>query len=307
MTTTKPSIVLIPGAWHLPIIYSAVEALLREVGYTDTCAIQLPSLGGEPPCAERESDITLIRSTVTERLQQGKDVVVVAHSYACIPAGEAVRGLPSKIRADDDATTEGSFAQMTHQATQGIGMQTTTSTATDVNLSLGASIENPVTSPTGHVLALVFLAGLLDPIEQYAPWSRPDEPYVRLSPDVSEVKNLFYNDLDAEAQDYWYEKLAAHHSYGALTTPCTYVPWQGDFKCVYVASEDDQAVPLAVQLAICGQEGAVINVVKRKAGHSLMLSQPKTVVDIIERVVAGQEIEKGGDEGEGVEGKGTDA
>ncbi|KAF2813698.1 alpha/beta-hydrolase [Mytilinidion resinicola] len=358
MATTKPSIILIPGAWHRPVIYAAVEVLLLEAGYSDVCALQLPSAGGDPVPETRVQDIAIIRSAVTERLQQGKDVVIVAHSYAGTPAGEAVQGLPSKFKADSTANGEGSPVQENQESNPGVSIQTAKSTttygepslddtevdqllcATKNNPSLespkktqspdvtkghsisGTPNENPSLEPpsipTGHILALIYLAAFLKPVtcpQQAAPsnnpppWALHEEPYMYLSSDVSIIKNIFYNDLDAETQTYWYERLAPYHSFGALTEPCRYVPWQGDFKCLYVVSENDQTVPLAWAMAMATQLGGVIDVVMHKAGHSLMLSQPKAVVDIVEQVVEGKEVGGGGDGtvedvGERVEDKG---
>jgi len=94
---SKPTIVLVPGAWHKPEIYSDVKALLGAHGYP-TIGIPLPSVGATPPNEDFTEDVTAIRNCLTQLVSEGKEVVLVVHSYAGLPGGEAPKGLGKKER-----------------------------------------------------------------------------------------------------------------------------------------------------------------------------------------------------------------
>jgi pimeloyl-ACP methyl ester carboxylesterase len=256
--TPKPSVILLPGAWHLPIIYSAVESLLDKAGYTDVCSIALPSSGnGELPLT-RDPDIAAVRSAINPRLQDGKDIILVAHSYSGSPASEALEGLPSA--------------------------------------------QTPTSGSSGRILGIVYLAAMIYPLGQpqpqpfpvdsFPPFSLAEPPHVRFAPhlDAATIKDLFYNDLDSSAAQAWYEKLAPQHSFGCATEPVRYVPWTGDFRCVYVVCTDDRTLPEAFQMGMIGAEGAKFEFVKCKSGHSAMLSRPEFVVQVIDVVEQGTEL-----------------
>jgi hypothetical protein len=94
---SKPTFVLVPGAWHRPEIYSDVVALLEKHGYP-TISLPLPSVGAVPPNKDFTEDVTAIRNCLTELISEGKDAVMVVHSYTGLPGGEAPKGLGKKER-----------------------------------------------------------------------------------------------------------------------------------------------------------------------------------------------------------------
>jgi hypothetical protein len=61
-------------------------------------AIALPSNGNRPPIYDFTEDVRAIRDNVTLLLDSGQDVIVVMHSYAGIPGGEALWGLGKRER-----------------------------------------------------------------------------------------------------------------------------------------------------------------------------------------------------------------
>jgi hypothetical protein len=48
-----------------------------------------------------QRDVPIIRDSIAELVSNGKEVVLVVHSYAGFPGGEARKGLGKKERADD--------------------------------------------------------------------------------------------------------------------------------------------------------------------------------------------------------------
>jgi pimeloyl-ACP methyl ester carboxylesterase len=94
---SKPTIVCVPGAWHTPEIYAKVLNILSGYGYP-TLALALPSAGASPPHADFNGDVEGIRECLTELVEEGKDVVLVMHSYTGMPGAQAPAGLDKKER-----------------------------------------------------------------------------------------------------------------------------------------------------------------------------------------------------------------
>ncbi|KAK4500224.1 hypothetical protein PRZ48_008411 [Zasmidium cellare] len=98
MSNPKPTFVLIPGAWHPAEIYSATETLLQAHGYP-TRALQLPSVGAVPAHEDWSEDVRVIRKCLRALIEEeGKEVVVVAHSVNGLTGSEAVQGLGAQER-----------------------------------------------------------------------------------------------------------------------------------------------------------------------------------------------------------------
>ena len=95
----KPTFVLVPGAWHTPAIYDGVIEALVEHGYA-AVKVDLPSVEATPPTYDFAEDVGAIIAAVTILVDEGKDVVVVAHSYSGQPVGEIPRELSKKARGD---------------------------------------------------------------------------------------------------------------------------------------------------------------------------------------------------------------
>ncbi|KAI9730000.1 MAG: hypothetical protein M1834_006198 [Cirrosporium novae-zelandiae] len=92
MTTPKPTLVFVHGAWHGPDCFQTVVDSLKACGYP-TKSLTLPSSGAEPPLKSTEKDIKVIRDAIEESINNGEDVVVIVHSYGGIPSSDACKGL----------------------------------------------------------------------------------------------------------------------------------------------------------------------------------------------------------------------
>lgn len=104
-----PTIVLIPGAWHLPAIYDKMIGILESRGYS--CSpFPLPSvgalavddalrMGAELTTKNFKDDVREITDHITALVEQDeRDVIVVSHSYSGMPVGEALEGLSKQER-----------------------------------------------------------------------------------------------------------------------------------------------------------------------------------------------------------------
>lgn len=93
----KPTIVLVPGAWHPASCYDILLPYLQNAGY-ETLALTLPSVSADPPVPSIDPDVEHIRNNVEPLLQQGKDVVAVFHSYGGVPGSSAMKGFSKPDR-----------------------------------------------------------------------------------------------------------------------------------------------------------------------------------------------------------------
>lgn len=101
---SAPAIVLVPGSFSPPHFYEAVASALRnDHGFDTVTVIDMPSVGRhdskkgrltEP--ASMQDDAAEIRRVAGNFIDQGRDVVLIPHSYGGIPATEAVKGIASK-------------------------------------------------------------------------------------------------------------------------------------------------------------------------------------------------------------------
>lgn len=93
----KPQIVVIPGAWHMPIYFEGVRSILAAAGYTVHTA-QLATVGDSHPVKGLSDDVAVVRSLVEGAIGEGNDVVVLAHSYGGKVAGSSLEGLSKAQR-----------------------------------------------------------------------------------------------------------------------------------------------------------------------------------------------------------------
>ncbi|KAH7140788.1 Alpha/beta hydrolase fold-1 [Dactylonectria macrodidyma] len=97
---SKPTIVLVPGAWHTPTHYEMMLQRFRDAGYP-TSSKQLPSVGSSDPQNQSvTADMNFIRQDLLlHELDQGRDVILILHSYGGSPGGAAAKGLSKAERA----------------------------------------------------------------------------------------------------------------------------------------------------------------------------------------------------------------
>lgn len=97
MSTTKPHVVAIPGAWHSHAAFAEVTKRLEAAGYT-VHSRQMPSVGNSNPPEDLSQDIEATRELVLKAIGDGNDVIVVPHSWSGIVVGSALVGLGKKQR-----------------------------------------------------------------------------------------------------------------------------------------------------------------------------------------------------------------
>ncbi|KAL4952438.1 hypothetical protein BDW69DRAFT_21387 [Aspergillus filifer] len=91
MLTTKPTIILAPGSWYPASSMDPLANVLQKAGYR-TKTVSWPSVvrGGE--VQSLTEDIAALRELIEPEVAEGRDIVVVAHSWAGIPVGSGLEG-----------------------------------------------------------------------------------------------------------------------------------------------------------------------------------------------------------------------
>ena len=95
--SSKPAIVFVAGAWHGPERFHLVRDELEAAGY-ETKGVKLPSVGAPEPLKDFQPDVEAIQQAMSPLVDQGKDVLLVSHSYGAIPGTEAVQGFAKSDR-----------------------------------------------------------------------------------------------------------------------------------------------------------------------------------------------------------------
>ena len=101
MAATKPTIVLIPGAWFHPSTYDQFISILQRLSYPTVYA-PYPSLDpSDPATADAAHDTEAVLQNFLLPLieNEGKDVVILMHSYGGVPGSSAARGLAKAQRS----------------------------------------------------------------------------------------------------------------------------------------------------------------------------------------------------------------
>lgn len=94
---SKPVIVIIPGAWHVPAHYAHLALKLNSAGYTVDCIESSSTNDGKDlPENTWAEDISIIRNAITSHTEAGRDVAVVMHSFGGMAGSEATCGLGKK-------------------------------------------------------------------------------------------------------------------------------------------------------------------------------------------------------------------
>ena len=100
---SKPIFVFVPGGGCTPDVYDYVISGLSKEGFASV-KVSLPSVEVDPPIYDMTEDIKAVKKAITNVAEDGRDVVLVMHSYAGMPGAQAVEGLGKKDRADKGLT-----------------------------------------------------------------------------------------------------------------------------------------------------------------------------------------------------------
>ena len=95
---TKPTVVWVPGLLHTPEHFQPIISALAEVSIP-SLAFSLPSVGAGAPTHAPYDDLKQLQTMLEGLVDQGKEVLLISHSYGGVPACQAIRGLQRSERA----------------------------------------------------------------------------------------------------------------------------------------------------------------------------------------------------------------
>lgn len=100
MSSSKPEIVLVPGAFGTPAGFDKLAKHLHAAGFSTHGAAYPSCNPADPAVASSAKDIAYIRDEVLlPLLDAGRDLVVLVHSYGGVVGGGAAKGLDRASRA----------------------------------------------------------------------------------------------------------------------------------------------------------------------------------------------------------------
>ena len=89
----KPTIIVVPGAWHVPEHYAAITSYMSSKGYPIICK-QNRSCGTEDATLDANDDAAAIRKEIDS---VDGDVIIAMHSYGGLPGSVAANGAKNVI------------------------------------------------------------------------------------------------------------------------------------------------------------------------------------------------------------------
>lgn len=241
MSDTKPTILFVPGAWHKAACYTPVINALQSQGYA-TATAELASVSRAPTLQTWAEDVANIRAAIVPLADAGKPIILVAHSYGSLPAGEAVKDLLVRAREANGKT--GGVVHIVY---------------------VSAFVLPPDTS-------LMDALGGKD-----MPWFLVSASKLEVQP--HDPATIFYNDLPEAEQQRQIERLEPF-AYQMYSQKTTWAPYK-EVSCSYVFCTSDNAIPLAVQQGMVKGSGVQFRETVVEAGHSPFLSRVEEVVEAI--------------------------
>lgn len=250
----KPTVVFIPGAWHNPQCYEKITKLLRAEYDLKSNSVILPATTDDPRATFKD-DVDAAREAITTETSQGRDVIVVAHSYSGMVGNSSIKGF----------------------------------TRSQSSMSPTPSHQGCVLAlvPIASGFTITGLA-FMDPFFGNPPsfWRVNRETgYAELTGDSRE---LFYHDLPREEGEHWVSQLKTQ-SLKALFEggEYAYAGWK-DVPTWHIGTDEDRGLPVVVQRMLVGAargQGAMVYHMELPTSHSPFLSMPYEVVAFILQAV----------------------
>jgi len=247
----KPTLVLVPGAWHRTETWDKISSLLEAQQYK-CVPVALPSTAGNASATFGE-DVEAIRNSIVAETTQGRDVIVVGHSYGGALGPSSIKDL-ARPKQGAPLSADGHVL--------GLIMMACGFCQTGVSfIDRFGGKPPPIwrTDPSGFLILTV------------------------------PARELFYHDLPKEEGDYWVSKLTKQSQKAIMEGgDHSYAGWM-DVPVWYLATTEDQALPIQAQMMFlqgAKDAGGDITMREVESSHSPMLSRPKETVDFVLEAVA---------------------
>ncbi|KAL9106352.1 MAG: hypothetical protein Q9227_008621 [Pyrenula ochraceoflavens] len=252
MASPKPTLLFVHGAWHNPNCWNDIRRELERLGYP-TVAPSLISMEQRPAVASHLEDVTVVRREIETLVAEGRDVIVVMHSYGGIAGGGAIGGLE-------------------------VGRSTDARGGVTAAIFLASFLP-----PKGKSL-LSMLEGGLPPYL----YPHPDDSSFFMIKDPHET---FYNDVSRADSEPWTSTFRPQ-SASVFASNVESVAWE-HVPCTYIFCEKDQGIyPPVQETMVEGAKSSSKypwKVVRLASSHSAWLSNASAVINVI-RETAGETL-----------------
>ncbi|KAJ7459986.1 Alpha/beta hydrolase fold-1 [Mycena galericulata] len=250
-TAPKPSIIIIPGSFSPLSLYDTVIAELKSYGYP-VYGVGLETVGHRDNAPGLYDDAAAVAAVATRLADEGKDVVLVPHSYGGLVACEASKGLAKSVREKEGK--KGGIARIVF-VTAVAGLQ-------------GQSSQDVFDGKADLSRVTIDGAYLVLHKEKLAPFVCSDLP-----PDQQQAVT---------------DKFSSHSAI-SFAQPVTYTPYK-DMPVSYIFCENDKVIPPEAQdkiIAAMESEmgGRKVDRISVKADHGINASQPKLMVEVVRKAL----------------------
>lgn len=254
MGSQKPTIVLVPGAWHYPECYDLLVERLHQHEY-ETRNVKLKSVvaPGEHRAESHHEDANALKDVIQPLIEQGREVIVLGHSYGGVVVSEGSSGLGKQ------RNKTGGVVHIIYCCAWVLGE----------GVSLGGFVQD----------AFVQTPELAAGMPQHFHTTEEDGLILRVIKE--HAAGTFYNDVEPELAEKTIDKLGLHCSQTFMTPQvgCAY----REIPSTYILCQQDKAIFPFVQQHMANQAG-IKDVVKLNTSHSPFLSKPDEVFEIIDRI-----------------------
>ncbi|OBT97160.2 hypothetical protein VE01_04860 [Pseudogymnoascus verrucosus] len=267
-----PTLVFVPGAWHKPTCYDKIIKPLEDQHKLKCIRVTLPSGSGDPE-ATFKNDIDAAQDAISSETTQGRNVVVIAHSYGGMVGSSAIKGF---YKPQDTSST---------------------------SLSTSDQSQSPA---KGYVIGLILIASgftftglaFMDPFFGHPPPSwrvNKETGYAEL---VSPPRELFYHDVPAEDAEYAVSQLTPQSLKSLFEGgEYSYAGWL-HVPAWYIGTVEDRGLPVVAQrlnVGMAREMGCPVEHRELQTSHSPFLSQPEETVGIVVEAVeafSGRTVER---------------
>ena len=255
----KPTIILLPGAWHSPLHFEKLKNELEKHGY-EAEGVALATVNPKDPAnTDVDSDVEVISHAIKRVLSSGKDAVLVTHSYSGSPGQSAAY---SFIKEKPDGPRLRAIAMI---------------------CSFLIPAQQSLLAPNNN-----------EPMDIHN--VSADGNLVTVGGQGAE--HYFYNDIDPEEAAQAKAKLQVHSWRATILPPSSEGSGFWGIPTSYLICEKDQAIPAAFQRQMIAganetlkKRGSALKIREEvvEAGHSPFMSMPTRTADFIRRT-AGEDL-----------------
>ncbi|KAL7937858.1 hypothetical protein V8C35DRAFT_290112 [Trichoderma chlorosporum] len=248
--STKPHIFIIPGAYHPGSVMNLFIKSLESIGFSAE-AITNRSAGNAGITVQ--DDVAHARAILVPQIDEGKDIVVVAHSFGGVVGAGAIAGLDKRGR--EARGLKGGI----------VGM-----------ICLAALMTTPEQS-------LFEMRG-----GQWSTWVDTDKIETEGVTYARNQIETFFHDVSPELAKSVVATLTSQSAQSFLSKPAA-IGWADkayDGRRAYVRCVQDGALPIAAQDGLVAQSGVEWIIKSLESSHSPFLSMPDELAGVVAEIVA---------------------